>query len=165
LLREQCANWEYMAGEHIDSVGMVCSKFLKRLLVDMCAADIESRLWTNYIDYKLRERKENAFGELAKLISEVQDHPINHNHYYTETMAKRRDAKYEARIANSVDAATVPLNYYESNVYKQTEQIDKAKVIKLLTEKHEADMEDWACNEALECLLAIYKVSNRHYST
>lgn len=97
LLREQASNWAHMAGEHIDLVSSICTRFLQDLLEEKCVADIEGRLWSTHFEAALKIRTENAYVELAKIIKEVRSHPINYNHYYTETVSKRHDARLRHR--------------------------------------------------------------------
>lgn len=159
LFREQATKWNKMATDHVELVHDVCTRFLQQLLADKCIEDVESRLGNAHIEEALEMRRKRAHEELAQLVKKIQSHPINYNHYYTETIAKRRQLKTKSQFARCIATATSTKQYQNrQGEWKEYSTTDEVVAVKLFSEQYEADMEDFSSNEALECLLAIYKV-------
>lgn len=100
-----------------------------------------------------------AHDELNKLLQDRRDFPINYNHYYTDTItAMRRDRLQKQLLEKSGSLNTKGYSHVE--------------YVKMAFDKWRAsstaDMEEFSCEEALNCLLAIYKVSKhlrkKHYT-
>ena len=107
LFWEQSSNWHTLAHAHVERVSDVCGRFLKNLLRDKCPQDVEPRIWSSIIEDALSQRKANAIDELKKLIQDLQSHPINYNHYYTETIAAGRREKQKAALADYIAHASI----------------------------------------------------------
>lgn len=100
--------------------------------------------------------------ELHKLLQDRKDFPINYNHYYTDTVHKKRQDRIKAQIQQHV-----PSDFHAAE--KRCSAGDHYPLINANHElnkiiRHWADdvtpnMEEFSCEEALDCLLAIYKVS------
>lgn len=103
LFWEQSANWGGIAAEHSQQISDICSMFLGTLLDDKCPQDVRSRIWESIAD-KLRVRKEEADVELEKLLDDLRNYPINYNHYYTDTVTKRRQDRQERNLEKRVDS-------------------------------------------------------------
>ena len=161
LFWEQSEKWRGIAADHIMKVDGVCTAFLKNLLQDKAPKDVMSRVWSSIIEEKLTIRKKAAIHELDLLTKDLRGrHPINYNHYYTDTIAKNRQDRQTAAITKSVEAATseYPTPGYEDYGATSTE-VDIEKVVADFNQSTDPNMEKFGCEEALDCLQAIYKVS------
>jgi hypothetical protein len=156
LFWEQSSKWQLLAVDHIESVSSQCGQFLKTLLHDKCPKDVESRLWDSKIHDALRERSRDASEELAKIMEDIKDYPINYNHYYTDTIKSRRQNRQQAALAETVKQASKT-----TSLPAATTTVDFEQVVKFWTDNTDRDMENFSCEEALDCLLAIYKVRLR----
>lgn len=113
----------------------------------------------------LKRRREAALGELDKLIQDRSDFPINYNHYYTDNVHKKRQERIKAQIQRHVPEnlyvaernCSVGLHYPKVDVNKELD-----KIIRHWADDVTPDMEKFSCEEALDCLLAIYKVNMPH---
>lgn len=100
-------------------------------------------------------------GELDKLIQDRKDFPINYNHYYTDTVHKKRQDRITAQIREQI-----PEDFHQSsqrcsagNHYPWIDvNLEINRIVRNWAEEVTPNMEDFSCNEALDCLLAIYKV-------
>ena len=103
----------------------------------------------------LQERTKAACDELEKLIIDLGKYPMNYNHYYTDTITKRRQQRQKAALETCViDASTT-----RTNKFGETDtQIDVGQVIANYSIATDPDMDNFSCEEALDCLSAIYKV-------
>jgi hypothetical protein len=86
---------------------------------------------------------------------------MNYNHYYTETIAERRRERQETNLAQCIEDAKkveqLPFPHDVDNAARET--INTHDVVQNYFDSHDSDMEDYSCEEALDCLFAIYKVS------
>jgi hypothetical protein len=160
LFWEQSSKWQLLAVDHIEHVSSQCSQFLKTLLHDKCPQDVESHLWNSKIHDALRERSREASEELAKIVEDIKDYPVNYNHYYTDTIKSRRQNRQRAALAETVKHASkmTPVPQWESDRPAPTTTVDMEQVIETWTDSTDRNMENFSCEEALDCLLAIYKV-------
>lgn len=110
----------------------------------------------------LKDRHQDALDELTKLIQDKNDFPINYNHYYTDTVHKKRQERIKTELLKHVPEDThSPIqrcsagNHYPYIDVKQ--EVDQ--VVRRWAETATPDMEYFSIQEALDCLMAIYKVS------
>jgi hypothetical protein len=103
----------------------------------------------------LKRRRQAAHDELAKLMEDVKSFPINYNHYNTDTISKSRQDRQKVTLAEclkqgtttSIDSKSRPLT-----------SVDIGKVVASFSEKIDPNMDNFSCEEALDCLFAIYNV-------
>jgi hypothetical protein len=161
LFWEQSSKWQVLAVDHIERVSSQCSQFLKSLLHDKCPKDVESRLWDSKIHDALRGRSQEASEELARIMEDVKGYPINYNRYYTDTVKSRRQTRQRAALAETVKKAsktTVLSAHVLGPVPAANTTVDIDQVMKSWIDNTDRNMEKFSCEEALDCLLAIYKV-------
>lgn len=114
----------------------------------------------------LKSRKEAAVQELTKLIKDKKAVPINYNHYYTDNVHKKRAERIEAQLKKHVpesasSASTTSrcsLGTHHHKPDTDTKE-DLERAISKWKDSVTADMEEFSCEESLDCLEAIYKVS------
>jgi hypothetical protein len=85
------------------------------------------------------------------------------NHYYTDTINKRRQDRQKAVLAACVEEASFSTPVIGCGHNAQRMDIDLDKVVAAYSTRSEADMEIFSCEEALDCLFAIYKVGDVLY--
>jgi hypothetical protein len=159
LFWDQSSKWGSLAEDHVEKVAEVCSRFLRTLLHDKCPKDVESRLWSSIIEDALNARLADALKYLKVLVKELKQHPINYNHYYTTTITARRRERREEILAKALESATTETNIHtSSNEWVKSQSIDVEAVINQSFDQSNPNMEDFSCEEALDCLHAIYKV-------
>lgn len=161
LFWEQSSKWGDMAKSHVEDVSQICVKFLRILLHDKCPEDVETRIWTNKIEDALRTRTKDAFRELDLLMQDLAGYPINYNHYYTDTINKRRQDRQKAALTRSIkDATTETFNGRNQGL---ANIVDIEQAVASYSHRSDPDMENFSCGEALDCLFAIYKVSSPRF--
>lgn len=161
LFWEQSSNWHSLAEEHIERVASVCCRFLEILLSDKTPKDMQPRLWSTQIHDALRGRNNASIRELKLIIDDLKSYPINYNHYYTDTIKKRRRTRESKNLAESIEAASRPqgsqiINGTISDTNSTSTDVGIA--ISMYSQRTDPDMESHSCEEALDCLFAIYKV-------
>jgi GTPase SAR1 family protein len=160
LFWEQSSRWQLLAEEHIEQVARVCHVFLNDLLGDKCPKDVHSRLIALNITSALKARREKAQQELRYVVEDNQEFPAVYNHYYTDTVQKSRNDRKEDALTESVkDAVSHHINPGCRSDHNSA-QVDVVVAVRNYADKVQRDMERHSCEEALDYLLAMYKVSN-----
>lgn len=119
----------------------------------------------------MKTRKEAALQELAKLIKDKDAVPINYNHYYTDNVHKKRAERIEAQIKKYVPEdrlASPPARYKRGSHQDEAQTSTKDELewaISKWRDTFSADMEEFSCEESLDCLDAIYKVRSYQQPT
>ncbi len=121
-------------------------------LRELTPDDVLAPLFDYHINPKLEERFTKAEEELRNLLNDRKGHAITYNHYYTENVQRLRSSRMNRRyekVLNSLEAQSSTAG-----------KLDKNAVLAALTgaNQTEADMEEFACEEVLDCMLAFYKV-------
>lgn len=113
----------------------------------------------------LKTRKQAALQELARLIKDKKAFPINYNHYYTDNVHKKRGKRIAEQIQQH--ATEGPTGQSTScslgTHYNEAQTVTKDKLGQMVSKWADtvsADMEEVSCEESLDCLEAIYKVSS-----
>ena len=158
LFWEQCSKWERMAVAHLDEVEQLCSRFLGILLDDKCPTDVSSRLRSSLIEDALKTRYNDALAELQTIIADTRNYPINYNHYYTDTINKRRRERQKSSLANSIKNATTHTHLPGCNSDHTSATVNIDEAFNMHSQRIDPNMESVSSEEALDCLFAIYKV-------
>ena len=85
-------------------------------------------------------------------------HPITYNHYSIDNIQKAKEAQRKIALARKLD------RFFGTNIqvgmtYCETRGFDVKELLDSLTQNTVADMDRYACSEAIECMQAYYKVS------
>lgn len=154
LFWEQSSKWRRLALDHLESVADQCSRFVRFLLEQKCPKDIHSRLWSYQIQDALKSRSEAAVQELDRIMEDIENYPINYNHYYTDTTQRYRQARVRATLAECIKSATTHHYHEDYDADHTSTTIDVDQVVGKYSERIDPDMEKLSCKEALDCLLA-----------
>lgn len=158
LFWEQCSKWHGLAVAYLNRVHDICSRFLDILLKDKCPKDIIARLHASLVQDALRSRYDNALQELERIIEDTRSYPINYNHYYTDEVYKRRQERNKTALASCIEDATTHEHLDGCHSVHTSASVDVNQAIAAFSQGNDPNMENVSCEEALDCLLAIYKV-------
>lgn len=146
--------------EYLNQVNDLCSRFLGILLKDKCPKDIVSSLQVSLVQDVLKARYNGALQELGRLIEDTRSYPINYNHYYTDTLYERRQKRNKASLASCIEDATTHKDLEDNNSKWHTSaSVNVSNAVDAYSKRSDPNMENVSCEEALDCLFAIYKVS------
>ena len=90
---------------------------------------------------------------------DVKSYPVNYNHYYTDTIIKRRQARGKKALNECIAGATNHTRLPDCNSTHLSASIDVDQAIERYSQRIDPNMERHSCEEALDCLFAIYKAS------
>jgi GTP-binding protein EngB required for normal cell division len=162
LFWEQAKRWNDFAEHYIEGALAICKEFLRFLLQQECPADIQDRIW-GIIDDELKRRRKLAYDELEKLKIDLEDYPINYNHYYTDNIQKLRGGLDEIQLAKCIEDASTrschPQLKGDWSHVATTTTVDVHDAAARFFGRSDVDMEAATCKDALIAMRAIYKVS------
>ncbi|MCJ1250813.1 hypothetical protein MMC30_008041 [Trapelia coarctata] len=164
LFWEQSCNWHSLAENHAEKVQDICTSFLQTLLEERCPKDVFDRIWSSQLLDEFKGRNEAAGNELDLIMEDVKSYPINYNHYYTDVMIKKRQEREQEALRECIKGATtvVPVRGH-NDLYTNAEKVDVEAAAQKFFKRIEPDMDKLSCQEALDCLFAIYKVSHKTF--
>ncbi|CAG8980945.1 hypothetical protein HYALB_00003804 [Hymenoscyphus albidus] len=165
LFWELSENWQNLATAHVNDRADLCTRFLHNLIRDKCPKDVESRVWEFRMEGELRVRRQAALEELGKLMEDHRNCPINYNHYYTDNIVKRRQDRQRKELAKHVKEATTTATKTNGKNETTTHKVNIEQVVANYSKAVNPNMDTFSCEEALDCLFAIYKVSQKVFVT
>jgi hypothetical protein len=150
-----------MAKHHVEDVTNLCNRFLDALLREKCPKNVYTRLWSFKVDDALKLRFDDSIKELEKIMKDIKSYSITYNYYYTNTIKKRRRERKERSLVNCIKNAIQHVILLECNSNHISAQVDARKATREYSIKLDSNMKNHNCEEALDCLFSIYKVSER----
>ncbi|KAH6653292.1 dynamin family protein-like protein [Truncatella angustata] len=163
LFWEQSTRWRRLALDHVDNVATACSQFLEILLRERCPKDVHSRLWPSQIQDALKSRKDASVKELDYIWEDLQHFPINYNHYYTDVVKKQQMERTKDDLSTAIKQATTHVANPGCSSTHTSAIIDVDLAVREFSRNSDPDMDKISCEEALDCLLAIYKVQQKTF--
>ncbi|KAK0621935.1 P-loop containing nucleoside triphosphate hydrolase protein [Bombardia bombarda] len=158
LFHEQSRPWGPIVEQHVNKVWKAAKHFLT-LAVGHVADEGTSRgLQDEIFKPALKDILEGLNAKVVELLRPHDTgHPITYNHYFTETLQKVRSDRIKD------EATRVICRVLKVGDLGQTTRLndyyDLQQLVTLLVEHTEPDMERHAAREALDCLMAYYKVA------
>ncbi|KAK8038410.1 hypothetical protein PG994_015177, partial [Apiospora phragmitis] len=154
---------EGLASSHIEQISQLCNDFLANLLEQKAPKEMQGRIWVSMIQDTLKQREQAAQNELAKLIQDSKEFPINYNHYYTDIIEERRQNRLKARLESLVPSGLAHVSHMNCSRglhYEKFEPgLELSKVISACMKSNvttTVDMDKFSGEEALDYLRAIY---------
>ena len=87
-----------MAEHHLEDVADVCNRFLDALLREKCLKGVYARFWSSKVEDALKLRFDDSVREMERIMEDIRSYPITYNHYYTDTIKKRRRERKERSV-------------------------------------------------------------------
>ncbi|KAJ5471932.1 hypothetical protein N7539_008501 [Penicillium diatomitis] len=158
LFLEQCSPWERITYRHTDSLWAAAQEFLI-LVVKHTSDEATSAALIREIIYPACDSiKQEMSVKVKELLQPHQiGHPITYNHFFTENLQKVRTARQRTNIATTLQQFFGVSSIKQSCYMDTTIKLDD--LLTLLTQHSEPDMVRYASVEALDCMLAYYKVA------
>ncbi|KAF8534064.1 P-loop containing nucleoside triphosphate hydrolase protein [Trichophaea hybrida] len=151
----QSKRWEQIAQRHMGKVYNRCNAFLRSVLKDLAPVDVIEGLLSLHINHQMEKRLELAANELEGLLEDRRRQCITYNHYFTDELQKIREKRLKDRYESVIDAA---LGGSPGKVLNKGQLMHA-----LFSPKRQPDMDNYACEEVLDCMLAFYKVAYKTF--
>ena len=104
----------------------------------------------------IKERIANTIAQI--MLPHQTGHPITYNHYLTENIQKSRTEHQRKQMARKLDDF-FGTDHEKGKNRSDTRSIDVVSLLNTITSNSIADMDRYACSEAIDCMRAYYKVS------
>jgi GTPase SAR1 family protein len=157
LYWEQSSKWQALGKEHIERVATVCRTFFDTLLKEKCPQDVRSRL-TSKINSTLRARREAALQELRNMIKDNHEYPAVYSQSYADAAQKSHNDRMQSVLTDSIYKATSSLINPRCHSDHTSDRVDIAAAVTNYTDEINRGLGQHSCEEALDYLLAMYKV-------
>ncbi|KAH8749408.1 interferon-induced GTP-binding protein Mx [Hyaloscypha sp. PMI_1271] len=161
LFLEQSSPWEELTRGHIEKVWQATKKFLNLTTTYVADAATSKALFQKIFEPALKEILGTLNTKSTEMLTPHQkSHPITYNHYFTEALQRVRNERskdeYTRIIGDFFGASSI-----ESVYLNQTR--DLRPLVATLVQRTEPDMNRFACSEALDCMVAYYKVALKRF--
>jgi GTPase SAR1 family protein len=158
LFWEQSTAWGRLAEEHLEVVANICQTFLDTLLAEKCPEDVQTRLNALRVADTLKMRFDQALKELRRLLRDKQDFPMVYNHYYTDTVQKKRNQRWRDALETSVESAISHHKLDGCHSSHTSAKVDVSAAVEGFSTAIDKDMERYSCKEILDHVASMYKV-------
>ena len=123
---------------------------------DETAASALRNLIIGPVTDSIKEKVTNTIAQI--LLPHQTGHPITYNHYLTENIQKSRAEHQRKQMARKLD------NFFGTDHEKgknrsDARSVDVVSLLNTITYTSIADMDRYACSEAIDCMRAYYRVS------
>lgn len=151
----QAQPWERLVTACIDTVIDAVQRTLHLLVMDTLDTRTGSQVITVLINPELEKLEILLRAKAHELLGpQKSGHPITYNHYFTETVQKARQRNLRNHILEQLQE-----RFGVKTPGTHTYSFDIDLLADALSEQSEADMERFACSEAIDYMTAYYKVS------
>ncbi|RAL04044.1 uncharacterized protein BO80DRAFT_348563 [Aspergillus ibericus CBS 121593] len=162
LFVEQCRPWEAITHQHILSTWLAVEEFMSLAIGHISDEATSVVLFTEVISPALHQLKEVLAKKCEELLaSHRKGHPITYNHYYTETLQKARAERRTGELSRVIEDYFGVDDLHTS--YRLEGKYRLQDLLQSLLGSNEPDMMQFASAEALDCMLAYYKVALKRF--
>jgi hypothetical protein len=158
LFYEQSKNWGDLADSYTEII-LDATRTTLDAILEKTADEATGVGLIRYIINPAMDALKNDFeAEVASVLEPHQrGHPITYNHYFTDNIQKAKAQHRKDSLTRQLDSFFgTDSDVGETKVTSCT--FDVANLLQTLNQGTEADMDRYACSEAIDCMQAYYKV-------
>ncbi|KAI9669191.1 MAG: hypothetical protein M1817_004733 [Caeruleum heppii] len=160
LFWEQSKPWEAISQRHIQETWDATRTFLDLVMSHLADETTAEALLKEVVDPVMEFKISELNEKLKELLAPYQrGHPITYNHHFTETIQSLREKRLKAQVAERLEEHFLGLDDLPQVEQHQATRAQVKSLVAVLSARNEADMDRYACHEALDCMQAYYKVS------
>ncbi|KAF2158470.1 hypothetical protein M409DRAFT_71632 [Zasmidium cellare ATCC 36951] len=159
LFHEQSSPWKALAQKYLRAVCDATRLFVESTIAYLTHDETAEAIFRDLINPIMDAQASAARETMASVIDVyANSHPITYNHYFTETIQNVRSKRLND------DLATRLANFFKTPEGEMLEEmtfskLKKSSLISALSARNETDMDLYSCAEAVDCMLAYYKVA------
>ncbi|KAB8206265.1 P-loop containing nucleoside triphosphate hydrolase protein [Aspergillus parasiticus] len=162
LFREQSSQWETIARGHITTAWNIAKDFVRAVVLHIGDITTAKGLLREVVDPRFDQLLKDLQQRTSELLQpHQQGHPITYNHYFTENLQKAR------REAWGDSLSTIICNFFSVSSLEAVSLDGPSYNLRHLhdsiLQSTESSMSRFAATEALECMLAYYKVALKRF--
>lgn len=162
LFVDQSQPWQAIVGSHVRRVWNAARAFIDLVISHVADGSTSKTLQKEVFVPAMVAILKDMESKTAELLnSHKNNHPITYNHYFTETVQNLRRERMEKAIGKTIqNFFKLPSDPAQSTASTRFDQIDWPlnKLVTSLASCNEPNMNEFAAQEALDCLKAYYKV-------
>lgn len=159
LFRAQAAPWEGLVRTYLDKIWDAVKSTLDLILEYATDGDTMQGLKREIIEPGLGKIMEEAETTLRTVLEpNKHGHPITYNHYFTDNIQKSKNAYQRRSLMFKLDQF-FGTKIADGNTRVEGRTFDARSLLDTLSQNTTADMDRYACSEAIDCMKAYYKVS------
>lgn len=160
LFHEQSTPWRSIVNSHVKMAWSAAEKFLKLVIYAISDKNMSTPLFDEVFEPALKKLVSEANQQTAELLNAHRTiHPITYTKEYSETILDIWDKRRREESGEVVKA------FFGKQLAKvQLGAIyDLSKLVDMLAERREPDIERIAASEALDCMHAYYTVAMKRF--
>lgn len=158
LFQEQCTPWADITQNHMDAAWRAVRDFLQQAVTYVADGATSKTLFHKVLSPALGSLRQALEKESKMfLMSHQRGHPITYNHYFTETLQDTRADRQKDIFREALQSYFGVDTLTTSHTVEHP--INLRGLFNSLLQKTVPDMTRFASEEALDCMLAYYKVS------
>lgn len=165
LFREQSSPWASIASKHAQSIFEMVKSSIDLALDYTCDESTRRGVLSHIIKPALATIKQGFDEAVEKtLFQHVYGFPLTFNHYLTENLQKARMEHTKEHMAELLELY-FGVDPREASEDPETNEVvvNTRNLLHHLIQQNEADMETFACKEALYVMEAYYKVAQKQF--
>lgn len=161
LFYQQSKNWGKLANRYSETVLDAARTTLDAILEHTA----DEATGEGLMRYVINPAMDSHKGRLEAMVANVLEphqrgHPITYNHYFTDNVQKARAQHRQVSLTRQVDSF-FGTDSSAGKTYVRDTSFDVANLLRALDLGTEADMNRYACSEAIDCMQAYYKVARK----
>lgn len=157
LFYEQSKPWKQLVDRCCESI-LAAVKFCIESVISHTADELtKDGLLREIIDPAMADHTERLEKRIAEIMRpHLAGHPITYNHYFTDTIQEARQEHFRKDQAMHLKEffGLAPEN---ADGWVNT-KFSMSKLLEALPKRDQENMDEFACSEATDCMLAYYKV-------
>ncbi|KAH7358180.1 interferon-induced GTP-binding protein Mx2 [Plectosphaerella cucumerina] len=157
LFQEQASRWFDISDQHVKAVLNAVHSWVQKAL-DATFSDEDLKHQISLLcQEKVDASARRAHEELSQIWADECCQPITYNHYFTDNIQKCRNQVQRETVQKALHQAIAQEWHGKLHISNNLEDI--ARITTALQSRVIVDMEERACQEALDAMNAYYKVS------
>ena len=159
LFFQQSEPWQSIVerfAEDIWESSMMTATLILDHVADEATASALRSLIIGPVTDSIKEKVLNTIAQI--LLPHQTGHPITYNHYLTENIQRSRAEHQKKQMARKLDDF-FGTDHEKGKIRCDARSIDVVSLLNSITCNSIADMDRYACSEAIDCMRAYYKVS------
>lgn len=159
LFYEQSKNWGRVAEQYTRSILDATRDTLNAILEHTTDEATAEGLMRYIINPAMDALKQDLQAMVATVLEPHQrGHPITFNHYLTDNIQKAKAQHRKTSLTDQLDSF-FGTNSGAGETLVKPRSFDVSSLLRALDQGTEADMDRYACSEAIDCMEAYYKVA------
>ncbi|MCJ1474752.1 hypothetical protein MMC13_003412 [Lambiella insularis] len=154
--------WNHITGSYIETLLSDLQKAILPILSEIVDDKSAEGLLRRVINPKFDELEAFLRSKSAELLGpQRRGHPITYNHYFIDCVQKAREQHRQKHLRQKLKKFFPRRSLNPAGQENHTFNLEE--LINSLAVETETDMEKFACSEAIDCMLAYYKVARKKF--